>query len=126
MSVTRTCQRTDRLVCDRRHTIAIILSRATIKATARHRLLHLVHVHYLLQNQDFVTTALGLQRNPSKLAHPQPPRVPYVGAARRKGVGRHSPTRFAAFELAFARGPWRPVSHYAQVYYNLLEPIVER
>ena len=33
----------------------------------------------------------------------------------------------AAFGLAFARGLWRPPQHYyAQVYYNLLESVVER
>jgi len=32
---------------------------------------------------------------------------PVLGAEREaEGVGRHSPTRIAAFGLAFARGPW--------------------
>jgi hypothetical protein len=42
-----------------------------------------------------------------------------------EGVGRHSPTRIAVLELAFARGPWQPVQHYAPVDYNFLELIVE-
>jgi hypothetical protein len=71
---------TDWLVSNRCHTIVIILSGATITSHSQTWVaLPIPCSLFVAENRAFVTTALGLQRNPSRLALDMKPRAWSLG-----------------------------------------------